>query len=222
MDGIIMTNSFPQPDLEKISAWMDGELDPQQGREVQKRIDEDPEWKQAYRQLQEVDEVLGKWEVPATPNYLAGRIIRKTKPKPLLLRAVKWVAPLATAAVVVLMVLAIQRSNLTRTRGLVKSGSVQPRSQKARPDVVTYRVPSPQEQARLLEDYSRRMQFAQQWMAQNEWLLVVLKSFTPEEIKELKTLSQDEATQDEATQRINQRRDELVKKGILKFVPNGR
>jgi hypothetical protein len=218
MDGKIMANSFSQLDLEKISAWMDGELSPEQEREVQQRIDDDVEWAQAYRQLQEVDKALGQWDVPAIPDGLASKIIRNTKHKPLLLRAAKWVAPLATAAVIVLMVLVLQQSNPTRTKGIAKSASIPQASQQTGPrNVVRHRVPSPQEQARLLENYSRRMQFAQQWMAQNEWLLVVLRSFTPEELRELKKLSQEEKTK-----QIIQRRDELVKKGILKFVSNPR
>jgi len=196
---------------------MDGELSPEQEREVQQRINEDPDWARAYRQLQDVDTALGQWEVPATPNNLASRIIRNSKPKTLLLRAVRWVTPLAAAAIVVLMVLSMWQSKTTQGGGAVaKSGSVQQRRQQvARP--VVYRVPNAQEQARLLENYSKRMQFKQQWMARNEWLLVVLSSFTPEELKELKNLPQDEVTQ-----RIIQRRDKLVKQGILKRVPNSR
>jgi len=212
-----MTNSFSQPDLEKLSAWMDGELAPEQELEVRKLVSEDPSWAQAYRQLQETDEVLDHWKIPATPDYLAARIIRNSKPKHLLLRVVKWASPLAAAAVIVLMILVMQQSKIARTRGVAKSGAM-PRSQQTRPGgALRYRVPSSQEQARLLENYSKRMQFEQQWLAHNEWLLVVLRSFTPEEVKVLEKLPQDEVSR-----RIIQRRDKLVKQGILKRILNSR
>ncbi|MCK5114331.1 MAG: hypothetical protein KAR11_06165 [Phycisphaerae bacterium] len=209
-----MNNSFPQPDLEKISAWMDGELDPAQEREVQQRIEEYPQWAQAYRELQGLEKALDLWEIPAASHDLADKIIKHNKPKPLLLRATKWVAPLATAAVVVLMVLAFQQGNPRRTtnRGLAKSGAIQKQQQIRQTD---RRVPTVAQQRMLLENYSRRMQLQQQWLAQNGWLIAVLRSFTPDEVKQLQTFPQNEVNK-----RIIQRRDELIEKGVLKRVPS--
>ena len=214
-----MTNSFSQLDLEQLSSWMDGELAPEQELEVQKLVSENPAWAQAYRQLQELDKALDQWEVPETPANLSSKIIRNTKPKPFIVRMTRWAAPLATAAVIVLMVLVLQQgSNMQGKPGFKTSGQTTKNPRKMRtPSKRTYRVPTPQQQAMLLENYSRRMQFKQQWMAKYEWLLVVLGSFTPEELNELKKLPKDMVSK-----RIIQRRDELIKKGKLKFVPNPR
>lgn len=214
-----MADSFSQFDLEKISAWMDGELASEQEREVRQRVGEDQAWARGYRQFREVDDALSRWEIPATfgSKHLAARIIRNSRPKNLLLLAVRWAAPLGVAAIVVVMILSmLQQGKSMRGRG-ASTASIQQRSRQTRPDAVRYMVPNARQQARLLENYSRKMQFTQQWMARNEWLLIVLSSFTPQELTAMKNLSHDEGTK-----RIIQRRDELVRQGTLRRVANPR
>ena len=70
-----MKQNLNNTELETISAWMDGELDPDESRQVECRVQEDPDWAEAYRQFQMVDTALDCMETPSVPDALKSKIV---------------------------------------------------------------------------------------------------------------------------------------------------
>lgn len=83
---------------ELVSAWIDGELSPDESRQVEALVRTEPNWRQLAEQYRSVDALLGRLSPPAlTRDLTAGvqRRIRKAREKP---SVGAWLAPLATAA----------------------------------------------------------------------------------------------------------------------------
>lgn len=78
-----MSRESPQPvalELDDLSAYLDGELDPAARRLVEQRLAEDPVWQQRLRQLEEAWELLD--ELPRTtvhPQFTATTITLATQ-----------------------------------------------------------------------------------------------------------------------------------------------
>jgi len=101
---------FEQSDFEDLIAYMDGELGEPRRSEVARLVEADPVWREELRAMQAVDGALDMLEVPAVPAGLAGRICAGVRQahKPLVPKFVRWLAPVAAAATVVLAIVIYQ------------------------------------------------------------------------------------------------------------------
>lgn len=99
---VVMRMELSQSDMERLSAWIDGELSPAEAETVARRVETDATWTRAYRQLQALDSALDAWEAPAPPADLVSRIVTRSrrKPDPVVLRVGRWI--LSAAAVILI------------------------------------------------------------------------------------------------------------------------
>lgn len=95
-----MKERLSQAEWEDLSADLDGELDVDAAARVAARLAADPVWAQARRELQALDEALNLVDVPPAPEGLAERICANVRSPSRAIRLVRWLAPLAAAAVV--------------------------------------------------------------------------------------------------------------------------
>ncbi len=94
-----------QDDFDDLSAYLDGELPAADARRVETLIRENVAWRRSYQELQAVSTALDAFEAPAAPPALAGRIqaqIRAQRQAPVVIRLVRWLAPAAAAAAVLI------------------------------------------------------------------------------------------------------------------------
>jgi len=102
-----MTGKTEQPDFDDLSAWLDGELEDDRAEQVKRAAAPDGDLGQVHRELRELDEMLNTLTVPPAPAGLAERIIARTRRaarRRLVVRVVRWAAPVAAAAAVVIAV----------------------------------------------------------------------------------------------------------------------
>ena len=95
-------------DMERLSAWADGELTGPPAAEVERLVAEHPAWRGARRDLEAVDQALDAWQAPAAPEGLADRVlahVRRASRSRQVLRVVGWLGPAAAAAAVLLIVM---------------------------------------------------------------------------------------------------------------------
>jgi anti-sigma factor RsiW len=98
-----MSYETRQPDIELISAWMDGELDAPVAAAVQRQITEAPAWAEALRELQAVDAALDLLPAPELKVDLTERIMEEAHCQPAMLaRVLRYALPAAAAAVFLL------------------------------------------------------------------------------------------------------------------------
>ncbi len=106
-----MNEKLTQADYELLGAYLDGELDDSQSRQVASRLQGEPAMEQALRELKSLESALDAYQAPAPPPDLANRIIQAGRAlpmqQPLVIRAIKWGAPLAAAAAVIVVVFAL-------------------------------------------------------------------------------------------------------------------
>jgi hypothetical protein len=97
-----MSSQLTQSDQERLSAWMDGELNPSEAENVARLVETDAAWSEAYRQLRALDQTLGAWDAPTPPADLADRVLAhaRRKPEPVVLRVGRWM--LSAAAVMLI------------------------------------------------------------------------------------------------------------------------
>lgn len=93
-----------QPDIEDLSAWMDGELASDGSRRVAELVREDPDWQATHRQFLALDAALGRLEAPAAEPDLTDRILAATHRPGVARRLLRALVPLAAAAAIVLAV----------------------------------------------------------------------------------------------------------------------
>ena len=93
-----------QQDLEQLTAWMDGELNEDEAREVIRRVATDSRWRRAYEDFAAVDRALEMVVPPTPPADLASRIVRAANRRRLWRRAGGVAAAAAVAAGVILAV----------------------------------------------------------------------------------------------------------------------
>jgi len=70
-----MSELLGQSDFENLSAWLDGELLADAAAEVERRVRQDPAWREAADELRDLHEALGHYTVPSPASGLAGRIL---------------------------------------------------------------------------------------------------------------------------------------------------
>lgn len=89
-----------------LSAYVDGEVTPEERRQVEEWLRHDPEAQRAYRQLVEVRELLRRLPVRPAPRDLEDRILHAAQAwtragPPQALRRAVWVGALVAAAAAV-------------------------------------------------------------------------------------------------------------------------
>ena len=104
-----MTRQLTQSELEQLTAYLDGELEPAQAAEVEALIASDAAWAQEAEGLASLDSVLDEYVAPAPQADLADRIIaasrRERARTQWTIRLAKYLAPaMAAAAALVLYV----------------------------------------------------------------------------------------------------------------------
>lgn len=120
------SHDLGQADLERISAWLDGELDARQSAEVAARVQRDPAWSAAAEEFRRVGALLEYWQAPPLRRDLTDTIVAKARSRRQLPTWVRLAAPLAAAAAIVL--LAVTRVSVeppTDTRNTPIAGSSQ-------------------------------------------------------------------------------------------------
>lgn len=97
-----MPVELSQSDQERLSAWMDGELTPDEAEIVARRVETDTAWSEAHKQLQSLDATLSQWQAPPPPADLAERVLShaRRKPEPVVYRLTRWA--LSAAAVLLI------------------------------------------------------------------------------------------------------------------------
>jgi len=106
----IPTRELTENELGNLAAYMDGELPAGSSAEVACSIEADAAWRQTWRDFQAVETLLDYYTAPPVSAELTGRIIsavRKQAHRRQALRVVRWLAPAAAAAAVVLVGLAV-------------------------------------------------------------------------------------------------------------------
>jgi negative regulator of sigma E activity len=94
--------------VEQISAYLDGELSPQQSAAAADRIRRDEAWGRTARSFEVVDSMLEAWQPPPLRRDLTGSILaaaHRRPPRPAWMRVA---APLAAAAAILLVVVLYQ------------------------------------------------------------------------------------------------------------------
>lgn len=95
-----------ESDLEELSAWLDGELEPSAAERVERLVATDPDWRATHEQFLAVDAAM-KLLPPARPRRdLADRIVSRAFRRRRVVRAVVVAAPLAAAGIIVAILLA--------------------------------------------------------------------------------------------------------------------
>jgi anti-sigma factor RsiW len=94
----------PDPNLpDQLSAWMDGELPPDQARFLQRRLDTDPALRAQFERWQIASACLRGQRVRAMPSTLAPAIAEAIAHEPRRRRATPWLAAAAAAMLVALL-----------------------------------------------------------------------------------------------------------------------
>lgn len=106
------TERLTQSDFDDLSAYLDGELAGPRAQQVRQLLATDATWQQAHRHLVELNGALDAFAAPALPAGLADRIIAKAhetaRPRTVI-RLVRWLAPAAAAAAILVAVLVLQQ-----------------------------------------------------------------------------------------------------------------
>lgn len=100
----IRAQEMQQDDFDDLSAYVDGELSLADAQRVEQKIRDDEAWGRAYAELQALSSAMDAFEAPAAPAGLAERIKKniRAQERPAVLRLVKWLAPAAAAAAVLI------------------------------------------------------------------------------------------------------------------------
>lgn len=99
-----MTAKLNEQQLEQLSAWMDGELEPAEAQRVQRLVADEPAWAEEHARLLALDRRLDAWAAPAPRDALAGQIVAAAHRSRRRLVLVRWLTPAAAAAAIVLAV----------------------------------------------------------------------------------------------------------------------
>ncbi len=106
----IPTWELTESELESLSAYMDGELQAVSTAEVARSIEADAAWRQTRRDFQDVDILLDCYTAPPVSAELTGWVmsaVRKQAHRRQALRVVRWLAPAAAAAAIIIVGLAV-------------------------------------------------------------------------------------------------------------------
>jgi anti-sigma factor RsiW len=100
-----MTNRpLRQSEIDRISAFVDGELPPDQASETAKLIQTDPVWSAVANDFYQVDSLLETVPAPRLRRDLTQNILAQARRKPRRNPWIPWLAPLAAAATIVVAV----------------------------------------------------------------------------------------------------------------------
>lgn len=96
-------------DYEELWAFADGELEATRASRIEWLVQTDPAWSAAYKDLKEFDAALGVYAPPPVPTGLAQRIVDNIvePPKHRVTRIVRWLAPAAAAAALIVLTLVL-------------------------------------------------------------------------------------------------------------------
>ncbi len=97
-------NGLAQPELDELTAWMDGELAGTDARRIAELVRADPRWRKSHREFLAVTEALAGMPAPAAGPGLAERIVRRAHRERVTSRIWRVAAPLAAAAAVIVAV----------------------------------------------------------------------------------------------------------------------
>jgi anti-sigma factor RsiW len=99
-----------QSDFADLCGWIDGQLEGPRAAQVQELVATDAAWREAYRQMTQLDQLIHACDVPPVPADLAGRIISHVRGRRshVILKFVRYAAPLAAAAAIVIGILVWQ------------------------------------------------------------------------------------------------------------------
>ncbi len=100
-----MTRRLEQREIEDLSAWLDGELAPQEAHRLEQAVAGDAALAEARRELQKLDELLEAYTVPAPADDLADRVasgVRRARRQAVVIRLARWLVPAAAAAAVII------------------------------------------------------------------------------------------------------------------------
>lgn len=106
----IPARNLTESEIEDLSAYMDGELQPERAAAVERGFQTDVAWRETRRDFEEVDALLDCYTVPPTSAELTGRImqaVQKHARRHKALRAASWLVPAAAAAAMLLVGLAV-------------------------------------------------------------------------------------------------------------------
>jgi hypothetical protein len=106
----IPTRELTESELENLSAYMDGELRGDSTAEVAQNIQADAAWRQTRRDFQDVESLLDYYTAPPVSAELTGRImsaVRRQQRSRQTLHLVRWLAPAAAAAAIIIVGLAV-------------------------------------------------------------------------------------------------------------------
>lgn len=128
-----------QSDFADLSAYLDGQLEGPRAAQVQQLIAGDAAWGEAYREMTELDQLIHACDVPPVPADLSQRIISHVRGQRshAIVKFVKYAAPLAAAAAIVIGILVWQHL----------PGPSRPEAQ-----IATIDKPAPQEDPKVAED----------------------------------------------------------------------
>ena len=108
-----MRQKLEQTELEELSAYCDGELDADRAARVERLIAAEPPWRQAHRELVDLDALLETWAVRPADDRLAYRAIRRvetaSRPRPLIVRVLAASGSAAAVAAMILAMVALTR-----------------------------------------------------------------------------------------------------------------
>jgi len=102
-----MKDDIRQQDFDDLSAWLDGRLDDRRAEEMRRVVESDRDLREACRQLRRLNELLDAYEAPPAPAGLAERIVanvRRAGRRSAPVRLLRWLAPAAAAAAVIIAV----------------------------------------------------------------------------------------------------------------------
>ena len=97
-------NGLGEQDLERLTAWMDGELGEDEAREVTRRVESDRRWRQAYEEFAALYRILDMATPPVPPPGMTERIVRTARRRRLWVRAGRVAGAVAVAAAVLVAV----------------------------------------------------------------------------------------------------------------------
>jgi anti-sigma factor RsiW len=106
-----MPDAPRHPELEDLSAWLDGELDEARAADVERALERDRGLAQARRETEQLGRLLGAYTAPEPAADLAERAlarVRQASPaRPRVIRLARWLVPAAAAAAAAIIITVI-------------------------------------------------------------------------------------------------------------------
>lgn len=94
--------------IEEISAYLDGELSPEQSARTAERIRHENTWSRTARSFEQVDTIMEAWQAAPLRRDLTASILAKAHERPARPAWLRVAGPLAAAAAILLVVMLYQ------------------------------------------------------------------------------------------------------------------